>query len=129
MGMPPFRPVNFGPMDCAITLGADGSQRVTPRTPLPALSASLCEVLSQRADRHPDRVFLAQRRADGSWETATYQQIKQRSDAIAQSLLDRRIDRDRAVLILSPNSIEFAEMVLGCMAAQIPVAPVSPPIR
>lgn len=126
MGDPPFRPVTFGPMDIDVAIAPDGSQRVRPRASLPPVSASLCDILSERALAHPDRVFLAQRGADSNWVYATYREIKQQSDAIAQSLIDRQLGRDCTVLILSHNSIEFAEMVMGCLAARVPVTPVSP---
>ena len=126
MGDPPFRPVTFGPMDIDVAIAPDGSQRVRPRASLPPVSASLCDILSERALAHPDRGFLAQRGADSNWVYATYREIKQQSDAIAQSLIDRQLGRDCTVLILSHNSIEFAEMVMGCLAARVPVTPVSP---
>ena len=123
---PPFRPVTFGAMDVDVTVAANGAQRVRLRAALPPPSTSLCEILHDRAAAQPDRVFLAQRGADGSWEFATYREIKQRADSIAQSLIDRNIGPDQSVMILSPNSIEFAEMMLGCLAARVPVTPVSP---
>lgn len=91
---PAFRPVKFGPMEVDVIVEEDGSQRVRPCAPLPQPPSSLCEALRERAARHPDRVFLAQRGTGGNWERATYGKIKQRSDAIAQNLIDRGLGPD-----------------------------------
>ncbi|MFQ5635569.1 MAG: feruloyl-CoA synthase, partial [Gammaproteobacteria bacterium] len=45
---------------------------------------------------------------------------------IAQSLLDRGIEADRPVMIISDNSIDHALLMLGGLCAGIPTAPISP---
>ena len=122
----PFRPVEFGPMEVAVTTRADGCQIVRHLTPLGEIPQSIPHILAERAETHPERVFLAERDDKGGWRTLTFAEAKRRSDAVAQALLDRGFGPDKPVMILSGNSIEFAVLSFGAMKAQAPVAPVSP---
>jgi len=45
---------------------------------------------------------------------------------VTQALLDRGFGPDKAVMILSSNSIEFALLSMAAMQARAPLAPVSP---
>src|SRR5207253_11057746 len=60
------------------------------------------------------------------WLKDTYGEAKKQVDAVTQALLDRGIGPDKAVMILSSNSIEFALLSMAAMQARAPLAPVSP---
>jgi feruloyl-CoA synthase len=62
----------------------------------------------------------------GPWRFITYGEAKRASDGAAAWLLARGLGQDDAVLILSGNAIEHALMKLGCYAAGVPAAPISP---
>ncbi|HKZ73096.1 MAG TPA: AMP-binding protein, partial [Steroidobacteraceae bacterium] len=78
------------------------------------------------AARLGDKTYLAQRAAPGGpWIEHSYAATRRDADAFAQWLLDRGIERGRALLILSGNSIQHAVAKYGAMSARVPVCPVS----
>jgi feruloyl-CoA synthase len=96
------------------------------RIPLQSFEPCLPRVLRSQAQRLGDRPYLVQRRgAERAWAPHSYAQTKRDTDAIAQWLLDRRVPRDRPVLLMSGNSIEHALVKYGAMAAGIPACPIS----
>src|SRR4029434_8131743 len=83
--------------------------------------------LAKWAREAPDRLWLAQRRGpERAWLKRGCADAKKQVDAITQALLDRGFGPDRAVMILSSNSIEFALLSMAAMQARAPLAPVSP---
>jgi len=63
---------------------------------------------------------------DGSWHGPTYGEVKQRSDSIAQWLLNHGFTANDPVMVLSGNSIEHALLMLGCYSAGVPIVSLSP---
>ena len=96
------------------------------RRPLGAYPSRITERLEYWADRAPDRVFLAQRDATGSWCRVTYAETLARVRSLAQALLDRRLSSDRPVLILSGNGIEHGLLALAAMHCGVLYAPIAP---
>ena len=126
LGGVPFRETRFLPVDLEIERRADGSILLRSRHPLQEHEPCLPRVLAMRAAEHPDKPYLVQRSGPGGpWAPHSYGATKRDTDAIAQWLLDRGIDRGRPVLILSGNSIAHALMKFGGMAAGVPACPVS----
>ncbi len=87
---------------------------------------NLIERLHHWAGLRPDRVFLAERSASGDWKELTYKAAQSLACSISQSLLNRGLTQETAVVILSGNSIDHALLQLGSMQVGIPVVPVSP---
>ena len=76
----------------------------------------------------PERVFIAQRAPGfGPWRKVSYAEAFARARSVAQALIDRKLNVERPVAILSGNSIDHALIGLGAMIAGVPYAPVSPP--
>jgi feruloyl-CoA synthase len=103
--------------DGSIVLGSGRALGPVPR--------SLGVLLERWAGREPDRVFLAERNAAGGWRRITYEEASRAANAIAQSLIDRRLGPERPLLILAENGIDHALMTLGAMHVGVPVVPVS----
>jgi feruloyl-CoA synthase len=82
--------------------------------------------LVQGAQAHPDRLLVARRGIHGEWVGVTYAQMAEQARAIGQALLDRGLNAERPIVILSGNSIEHMQLALGAMWAGIPYAPISP---
>src|SRR3954465_15542590 len=99
----PLRPVRLGPADVLLERNADGTIILRSPHKLDAYPQKLTERLEHWAKAAPDRVFLAQPAADGSWRKVTYAQARAQVRSIAQSLLTRRLSADRPVAILSGN--------------------------
>ena len=116
----------YAPRDVLVRHGADGSLVLRSCIPLTGVATNLVNYLERWAAEAPDRVFLAQRAPDRTWETITYAGAWRRVQGIAQGLIDAGIEDGQAVMILSPASIEHALVMLAGMAIGAPVVPVSP---
>jgi feruloyl-CoA synthase len=123
----PLRPVRLGPADVLLERRADGTIHLRSPHPLGAYPQKLTQRLEHWAKAAPDRVFLAQRTADGSWRKLTYAQTLSQVRGIAQSLLERKLSAERPIAILSGNDIEHALLGLAAMMVGIPYAPISVP--
>jgi feruloyl-CoA synthase len=75
----------------------------------------------------PDRIFLAQRDAAGAWRSMSYAQTVAAVRALAAALLERGLNAERPIAILSGNDIEHALIGLAAMHVGIPYAPISVP--
>jgi feruloyl-CoA synthase len=104
----------------------DGGLILRSEMPLEPYEASLGVLLRRWAQDATDRTFLAERGADGAWQSLTWGEANARASAIAQALLDRGLGPDRMLMILSGNSIDHALLTLAGFLAGVPVAPVSP---
>jgi feruloyl-CoA synthase len=122
----PFRETDFLPVDLAVERRADGAIVLRSRIPLREFEPCLPRVLAVQAARLGNKPYLVQRRGpQRAWTPHSYAATKRDTDAIAQWLLNRRIARDRPILLLSGNSIAHALVKFGGMAVGVPACPVS----
>ncbi|RTL72260.1 MAG: feruloyl-CoA synthase [Hyphomicrobiales bacterium] len=103
----------------------DGSIVVRSTRELTQIPASVGVLLERWAAQAPDRPFLAERTPEGPWRTVTYGEAARAVNAIAQSLLDRKLSAATPAMILSENGIDHGLFVLAAMHVGVPVAPVS----
>ncbi|MPZ58138.1 MAG: AMP-binding protein [Rhizobiales bacterium] len=122
---PPVRALALAPARVIREICTDGSIRLRSPMPLETYDANLAEVFRTAVDAQPDRVFLAERNAGGSWEHLTYAQARRPVDALAQALIDRGLSADRPVMALSGNAVDHALLMLACHTAGVPLAPIS----
>ncbi|HEV3427661.1 MAG TPA: feruloyl-CoA synthase [Paraburkholderia sp.] len=94
--------------------------------PLGAYPERMTDCLERGAREHPERLLIVRRDANGAWRGVTYAQMLDDARAIGAALLQRGLNAQRPVAILSGNSIEHMQMAFGAMWAGIPYAPVSP---
>jgi feruloyl-CoA synthase len=118
--------LTFGPPDVTVERRADGVMLVRSPHPLGHYPPAMTDWLEHWAKVAPDRVFLAER-AGTAWRKVTYAEARNSARSIAQGLIDRGLDVERPVAILSGNSVDHAMVGLGAMIAGVPYAPVSPP--
>jgi feruloyl-CoA synthase len=85
----------------------------------------ITEWLVRWSDKAPERTFLAERKGEG-WRKLSYREAYGAVRRIAQALLERGLNAERPVAILSDNSIDHALLALGAMHVGIPAAPISP---
>jgi feruloyl-CoA synthase len=128
--LPPFRPLPQKPADIEVRRLTDGTVYIDSRHPLGPMHRSIAHLFAERAKKHPERKFIAEREPlpggkTGEWRFVTYGEMYARAQAIAQALLTRGMNADTPLMILSGNSITHAAMMLGAMFAGVPVAPVS----
>ncbi|MBN8971104.1 MAG: feruloyl-CoA synthase [Rhizobiales bacterium] len=122
----PLRPISFGRPEVRIERRDDGTIYVRPTAALVDYPRRLTDRLHHWAKLEPNRVFMAERAADGGWRTITYAQLLDASRHVASALLARGLSAERPVMILSGNSIDHALLAFGAFYAGIPFCPVSP---
>jgi feruloyl-CoA synthase len=127
-----YRPLAFGVTQVERRDGNNGNQYLQAAQPLGDYAERITDRFLHWAAAAPDRTFLARRTrlADGSlgdWQHLSYGDALRSARAIAQSLIDRSLSAERPVVILSENSLEHAQLALGCLLAGVPYCPVSPP--
>ncbi len=103
----------------------DGTMTIRSTRALGPIPRSLGALLERWAAAEPGRVLLAERDPAGAWRRITYGEAARAVNAIAQSLIDRRLGPARPVVILAENGIDHALMMLGAMHVGVPVVPVS----
>ena len=108
-----------------VTERADGCLLVRNPTPLSAYPAHLAQRLAHWAQHSPDRVFVARRDADGAWQCITFGQMLERARRVGQALVNRGLDAQRPLAILSENDLEHATLAAAALYAGVPYAPIS----
>lgn len=121
-----FRPVNTAEWEVTVDHAPSGNIYVRPKALLGPYPIKLTDKLDYWAEHAPDRTFLAERDASGEWRSISYGNFRSRVRGVAQGLLDRGLNTQTPVAILSGNSIEHALVAYGAMYVGIPHAPLSP---
>jgi feruloyl-CoA synthase len=132
MSAPKFRPLRFGVTRVTLKDGVPGTHYLKADQDLQAFPERLTDRLQHWAQIKPTQTLFARRikLADGSlgdWRHVTYAEAWQAARNIAQGLINRGLNAERPVVILSENSLEHALLALGCMVAGVPFVPTSPP--
>ncbi|MEQ8699823.1 MAG: AMP-binding protein, partial [Bauldia litoralis] len=122
----PFTDLTLAPPRVEVERRDNGEVVLTNPVPLGDYPTQLSDDLRRHADTHPDRIFLAERGADGDWVRVSYAEARRRVDSISQWLLDNGHGPDNPIACLSDNSVRFALLQLGAMQVGIPFLPVSP---
>ena len=116
----------FADPDVAIERRSDGSILVRSRQPLTTPDAHALVWLERWATRAPDRPFMAERDARGQWRNWNYAKAWRDARRIGAALRSLGHGPDRPLLMLAPNGLLHARLMLGAMAAAIPMAPANP---
>jgi feruloyl-CoA synthase len=122
----PLRKLKTGSNAATFERRADGAILVRPRQSLGPYPRKLTERLARFADEAPDRVFVAERGADGAWRKVTYAQAFRAAKAIGGALIARGLSPERPLMILSGNDVDHALLALACLHVGLPYAPISP---
>ncbi len=126
-----FREMKFGVTRVQMREGTAGTRYMRADQALTPFAARMTDRLVHWATQAPERTLFARRRknADGStgdWQHISFSQALASARRIAQSLIDRGLNAERPVVILSENDLEHAQLALGCMLAGVPYCPASP---
>jgi feruloyl-CoA synthase len=125
MSKPPFAKLNFAPAAVeAKTLPGGGMILASPQELRP-YPRTLLDMLEHWAAATPDAVFLAERTSAGTWRRVSYAEALGAIRSIGQALLDRGLNGERPLAILSENSVDHGLMTFGAMAVGVPAAPIS----
>jgi feruloyl-CoA synthase len=131
MNTPRYRPLKFPVTRVLMREGVGGVRYMKAEHPLGEPARRLTDRLVHWAHAAPDRTFVARRvrQADGStgeWRHVSYREALDSARRIGQALIDRGLNAEHPVAILSENSLEHALLALGCIYAGVAYCPVSP---
>jgi feruloyl-CoA synthase len=131
MNRPKYRALDFPVTRVNVREAPGGVCYMKAEQPLREHAPRLTDRLVHWARTAPDRTFVARRvrKADGTtgeWRHISYSEALDSARRIGQSLIDRGLNADRPVAILSENDLEHALLALGCLYAGVPFCPVSP---
>ena len=113
-------PAIFAAPRVSATRRDDGALLLRSSDALGDYPRSIAHLFRENAARHPDRVLATRGGQQLSWGDA-----RTAADSIAQALLDRGLGPDRPAMILSGNSLEHLQLMLGAFVAGVPVLPIS----
>ena len=124
---PKFRPFTFG-VTRAVVFEAEGNTFLSADQALLPYEHRMTDRLIHWAGVAPDRTLYARREPafGGPWKHLSFKQTLEAARAIGQALLDRGLNAERPLAILSENSLEHAMLALGAMYVGIPFCAVSP---
>jgi len=117
--------MEFAPARVELQKRADGAMLLRSPQNLGPYSRCVTQWLVEWSDREPGRAFLAERKGD-AWHRISYREAYGAVRRIGEALLERGLNAERPVAILSDNGIDHALLALGAMHVGVPVAPVSP---
>ena len=131
MSTPKFRPLKFGVTRVTMREGDGGVRYMSAEQKLEDYATRMTDRLVHWAKTRPEATMLAKRvkNADGTlgdWRHISYAQAWQSARSIAQALIDRGLNAERPVVIMSENDLEHALLSLGCLVAGVPFCPASP---
>ena len=131
MSTPKFRPLKFGVTRVTMREGDGGVRYMSADQKLEDFATRMTDRLVHWAKTRPEATMLAKRikNADGTlgdWRHISYAQAWQSARSIAQALIDRGLNAERPVVIMSENDLEHALLSLGCLVAGVPFCPASP---
>ncbi len=122
----PLREARYWVPQLEIRQAEDGTVYLRQTEPLDDYPVRFAERLVHWAETTPDRLYLADRGADGEWRKLTYGQALENARRLGTALLDHGLSAEHPLLILSGNDLEHAQLALACYYAGIPYAPLSP---
>lgn len=122
----PYRNLALATPSVVVEHEEGGVIRLRSPEPLGDYHRQMGEPLRLWAEKTPDAVLLRERDPNDGWRHITYGEARQKCDALSQALLDRGLGPERALMVLSENSIHFALLMLAAMQVGIPIAPISP---
>ena len=122
---PAVRHVHLGPAGVHVRKTSEGVRYVNATQQLGAYPIKLTERLEHWAAQAPNRTLYAKRDSSGAWRRVTYKEARELARSIGQAIVNRGLDPERPIAILSGNDLEHALLSLGAMYAGVPFAPIS----
>jgi feruloyl-CoA synthase len=116
----------FDSAPCAVIHLPSGGFVVRSSLPAAPHPEGVFEVLRKRAELHGSRVLYRESDCDGITDELTFGQAYKLALRLGETLRNLGASAERPVALLAENSIPAAVVILGCYAAGVPVAPISP---
>jgi feruloyl-CoA synthase len=121
----------FGVHRVIMREGASGVRYLRGEPELLPYAPTMGERLVHWARTAPDRTLFArrERHADGSagdWQHLSFAQALDGARRIGQALIDRGLNAERPVVMLSENDLDHALLTLACLYVGVPYCSTSP---
>ena len=114
----PLRPVQLGRLDPVIEQRAGGVIYIRAAQKLDRYHEKLTQALEHWAQVAPERLFLAQRNAQGEWRKLSYSRVLSDVRRIGAALLRRGLSAEKPVVVLSgTTSSRLCLLSRRCMSA------------
>ncbi len=120
-----YKKVEFGPTKTNLKRGEGGVLHYMNTQELGSFPTKITDKLQYWATLKPDHTFLA-RKQKGSWNTISYHQTWEKTNAVAAYLLSSGLKQGDTIAILSENSLEHAILALAALHIGIVHSPISP---
>jgi feruloyl-CoA synthase len=130
-----YRPLAFGVTEGVLVSSVDSKKNTVQyfraKQPLEPYATRITDRFLHWANENPNSPMFAQRELlangqRGAWQTITYGQALGYAKSIGQVLINRRLNIERPVVILSDNDLEHAMLALACIYVGVPHCSVSP---
>lgn len=126
-----FREMKFGVTRVKMREGQNKVRYMLADQALEPYAQRMTDRLVHWAKEKPEQTLFARRvkNADGTsgeWQHITFAQALDSARHIAQGLINRGLNANHPVVILSENDLEHALIALGCIVAGVPYCPASP---
>ena len=108
--------LTFAARELSIERRTDGTLVLSSPLELGKCDWRITDFLPSWAHSVPDRIFLAQRNANGGWDEITYSEAWSQVQAVGQSLIDMGAKPADKLAVLSGNSIENAVISFAAMS-------------
>ena len=103
-----------------------GAFLIRAEEPLQPYPGVLTDRVAHSAQVAPDRVCIAKRGPSGEWRQITYSEVMRAVRSIGQALLDRQLNAERPVAILSENDLEHCLLMLAAQHVGVLTSSLSP---
>ena len=125
-----YRELEFGVRSVQVRDAGEGVLHIQSDVELRPYAERMTDKLVHWARATPDATFMAQRErladgATGEWRHVSFARMLDKARRIGQALVDRGLDEQRPVVILSENHLDHAALAMGCLYAGVPYCSVS----
>jgi feruloyl-CoA synthase len=103
-----------------------GAFLVRPEEALQPYPKVLTDRIGHWARVAPDRICVAKRAPSGAWRHLTYSEVMRAVRSLGQALLDRGLNAERPVAILSENDLEHCLLMLAAQHVGVLSSSLSP---
>ena len=121
-----MRDVRLGSLDVAVERRPDGTVYLQNKQPLGSYATRITDRMLHWALVAPQRIFMAERGADGEWRKLSYGEALAQVRCVATALRARGLSAERPLIIHSRNDLHQAVLGLAALYAGIPYVPLSP---
>ena len=116
--------LTFPPQEIDVETRDDGTLILRSPLKLEKSEVNVGNKFRKTCEQFPENIWLAER-DDGGWRKLSYKNALQSINSISQYLIDKGLNQNKTIMILSGNSINHALLNVAGLCSGVPVAPIS----